>query len=64
MQCVILEIPLIKPRVTHLVIYQGSCAVCGDVCSSHRLQTSTATYAASVLLGPLARALASSLRQQ
>jgi transposase len=58
------EIPVIRPRVTHLVTYQGSCAVCGDVCSSHPLQTSTATGAAKVQVGPRARALAISLRQQ
>jgi hypothetical protein len=58
------EIPVFRPRVTRLVTYQGSCALCGDVCSTHSLQTSTATGAAKVQLGPRARALAISLHQQ
>jgi transposase len=58
------EIPIIRPRVTRLVTYQGSCACCGEVCSSHPLQTSTASGAAKVQLGPRARALAISLHQQ
>jgi transposase len=58
------EIPVIRPRVTRLVTYQGSCPCCGDVCSRHPLQTSTATGAAKVQLGPRARALAISLHQQ
>jgi hypothetical protein len=58
------EIPVMRPRVTRLVTYQGSCATCGEVCSSHPLQTSTATGAAKVQLGPRARALAIALHQQ
>ena len=58
------EIPVIRPHVTRVTTYQGSCAVCGDVCSTHPLQTSTATGAAKSQLGPRARALAISLHQQ
>ena len=58
------EIPVMRPRVTRLVTYQGSCATCGDVCSNHPLQTSTAIGAAKTQLGPRARALAIFLRQR
>jgi hypothetical protein len=58
------DIPVMRPRVTRLVTYQGSCAACGDVGSYHPLQTSTATGAAKVQLGPRARALAIALHQQ
>ncbi len=47
------EIPPVRPRVTRLVTYRGRCATCGPVHSSHPLQTSTATGAAKVQLGPL-----------
>lgn len=52
------EIPPVRPHVTRLVTYRGRRAVCGEVHSSHPLQTSTATGAAEVQLGPRARALA------
>src|SRR3954447_16817471 len=52
------EIPPVRPRVTRLVTYRGCCATCGEVRSSHPLQTSTATGAARAQLGPRARALA------
>ncbi|MDB5353073.1 MAG: hypothetical protein JWN86_4320 [Planctomycetota bacterium] len=58
------EIPPVRPRVTKLVTYRGRCAACGEVHSSHPLQTSTATGAAQVQLGPRARALALSLNEQ
>ena len=58
------EIPPIRPRVTRLVTYRGRCAGCGEVHSSHPLQTSTATGAAQTQLGPNARAWAIALNKQ
>lgn len=58
------EIPPVRPHVRHLVTYRGVCAACGEVHSAHPLQTSTATGAAKVQLGPRARALAASLNKQ
>src|SRR5262249_54925156 len=58
------EIPPVRPRVIRLVTYCGCCAACGEVRSTHPLQTSTASGAAKVQLGPRARALAISLNKQ
>ncbi len=58
------EIPVVRPRVTRLVTYRGRCAVCGEVHSSHPLQTSMATGAAKTQLGPRALALAAALNKQ
>jgi transposase len=58
------EIPPIRPRVTRLVTYRGRCVVCGEVASTHPLQTSTASGAAKVQLGPNARAWAIALNKQ
>ncbi len=58
------EIPPIRPRVTRLVTYRGVCPACGEVHSSHPLQTSTATGAARAQLGPRAHALAAALNKQ
>jgi transposase len=58
------EIPVMRPSVTRLITYQGWCQTCGDVSSTHPLQTSTAVGAAKVQLGPRARALAVELRQR
>jgi transposase len=58
------EIPQVRPHVTRLVTYRGRCATCGEVHSSHPLQTSMATGAAKVQLGPRARALAAALNKQ
>ena len=58
------EIPPVRPRVTRLVTYRGCCATCGEVHSSHPLQTSTATGAARAQLGPRAHALAAALNKQ
>jgi len=58
------EIPPIRPRVVRLVTYRGRCPDCGEVHSSHPLQTSTATGAAKVQLGPRAHALAAALNKQ
>jgi transposase len=58
------EIPPVRPHVTRLVTYRGCCVACGEVHSTHPLQTSMATGAAKVQLGPRARALAASLNKQ
>jgi transposase len=58
------EIPPFRPTVTRLVTYRGQCPHCGEVQSSHPLQTSDATGAAKVQLGPRARAVASVLNKQ
>ncbi len=58
------EIPPVRPHVTHLVTYRGRCASCGEVHSTHPLQTSMATGAARAQLGPRARALAAALNKQ
>ncbi|MFO0954824.1 MAG: transposase [Isosphaeraceae bacterium] len=58
------EIPPIRPRVTRLVTYRGRCAGCGEVHSSHPLQTSAATGAAATQLGPNARSWAIALNKQ
>lgn len=58
------EIPPIRPRVTHLITYRGVCSTCGEVHSSHPLQTSMATGAAKTQLGPRALALAAALNKQ
>lgn len=58
------EIPPVRPHVTRLVTYRGVCATCGEVHSTHPLQSSLATGAAKVQLGPRARALAAALNKQ
>lgn len=58
------EIPPVRPHVTRLVTYRGRCATCGEVHSSHPLQTSTASGAAQAQLGPRAQALAAALNKQ
>lgn len=52
------EIPPIKPRVTRLVTWSGTCPQCGQVHSTHPLQTSLAQGAAGTHLGPRAQGLA------
>jgi hypothetical protein len=56
------DIPPIRPHVTHLVTYTGTCPACGDVRSTHPKQVSTAVGAAQVHLGPRASALAAWLK--
>lgn len=58
------DVPPVRPHVTRLVTYRGQCAACGEVHSAHPLQTSMATGAAKVQLGPRARALAAALNKQ
>ena len=55
------EIPPVRPLCVKLTTWTGTCAKCGDVESRHPLQTSTATGAAGIHLGPRAHALALSL---
>lgn len=58
------ECPVVKPVRTKLTTYTGWCAECGEVESTHPLQTSRATGAAGTHLGPRAQALAVSLVHQ
>jgi hypothetical protein len=58
------EIPPVRPIVTHVVTYVGQCANCGQVRSTHPLQTSTAGGAAQVQLGPRALAWAAELNKR
>jgi len=53
---IIEEIPPIRPYVVKLTTYIGTCQKCGEVHSSHPLQTSLGQGAAKVQIGP--RALA------
>lgn len=57
------EIPPLRPRVTRLVTWQANCPHCGEVRSTHPLQTSTAQGAAGVQLGPRALAIAALLNK-
>lgn len=57
------EIPPLRPRVTRLVTWQGTCVRCGKVRSTHPLQTSTAQGAAAVQLGPRALAIGALLNK-
>jgi transposase len=52
------EIPPVRPQVTRLVTWSAECPQCGEVRSTHPLQTSVAEGAAKVQLGPRALALA------
>jgi len=56
------EIPPVRPSVTRLRTYQATCRGCGHLrASRHPLQSSRATGAAKVQLGPRALALAADL---
>jgi transposase len=57
------EIPPVRPRVTRLVTWSGRCPKCGEVHSTHPLQTSRAQGAARVMLGPRALALGALLNK-
>lgn len=58
------EIPEPRPRVTRLRTYEAICACCGvEARSRHPLQTSQATGAAAVMLGPRALAVAADLNK-
>lgn len=58
------EIPPIRPRVTRLVTWRAKCPCCGEVRSTHPLQTSLAQGAAGVHLGPRALSIAALLNKQ
>lgn len=58
------EIPPLRPVVTRLITWSGQCQHCGEVRSTHPLQTSTAHGAAAVQLGPRALAIATVLNKQ
>ena len=60
---IIEEIPPVRPVVYKVTTYRATCVRCGDVCSRHPLQTSDATGAAGVHLGPRAVALAVALNK-
>ncbi|MCL2709738.1 MAG: hypothetical protein FWE95_02560 [Planctomycetaceae bacterium] len=51
------EIPPVHPRVVRLITWEGLCPHCGEVHSTHPLQTSRARHAAKVQLGPRALAI-------
>ena len=57
------EIPLVRPRVIRLVTWEGLCPNCGEVHSTHPLQTSRARHAAKVQLGPRALAITAALNK-
>lgn len=57
------EIPPLRPTVTRLTTWKARCPQCGEVHSSHPLQTSLAQGAAGVQLGPRAAALAALLNK-
>lgn len=57
------DIPPVRPHVTKLTTYVGTCRCCGEVRSTHPLQVSTATGAAGTHLGQRALALAAWLNK-
>jgi hypothetical protein len=57
------EIPPVRPRVVRLVTWEGHCARCGEVHSTHPLQTSRGQGAAKVQIGPRALATATALNK-
>ena len=59
------DIPVVVPFTTRYVTYSGYCVVCHKrVRSRHPEQTSQATGAAGVLVGPRAKALAADLKHR
>lgn len=59
------DIPSGKPVITRYVTYSGHCGTCNKrVCSRHPEQTSTATGAAGVSVGPRAKALGADLKHR
>jgi transposase len=57
------ELPPIRPTVFRLLTRRACCPQCGDVASTHPLQTTTASGAAGVHLGPRALAVALDLNR-
>lgn len=60
----IIELPQISPQITRLITQKAVCGQCGKVRSTHPLQTSRATGAASVQFGPHAKAVAVDLHKK
>ena len=59
------DIPVVVPIITRYVTYSGYCGDCHKrVRSRHPEQTSQATGAAGVMVGPLAKALAADLKHR
>jgi transposase len=58
------EIPPVRPHVTRLVTWSAECPTCGEVRSTHPLQTSIGQGAAKVQLGPRALALGATLNKK
>jgi hypothetical protein len=58
------EIPVLRPHVTKVITYVGTCPRCGEVRSRHPMQVSQATGAAGVQLGARAMALAAWLSKR
>ena len=58
------EIPPVQPTVTRLTTWTAECPKCGEVRSTHPLQTSVAQGAAKVQLGPRATGLAAHLNKK
>ena len=59
------DIPVVEPEITRYVTYSGYCADCHKrVRSQHPEQTSPASGAAGVLVGPRAKALAADLKHR
>jgi hypothetical protein len=58
------ELPEVQPVTTKVTTYVGRCAKCGEVRSTHPLQTSTAEGAAKVQVGPRVLAWAAELNKR
>ena len=59
------DIPVVEVKTTHFVTYSGYCTSCHKrVRSQHPEQTSLATGAAGVMVGPRAKALAADLKHR
>ena len=59
------DIPVVEVKTTHFVTYSGYCTSCHKrVRSQHPEQTSQATGAAGVMVGPRAKALAANLKHR
>lgn len=61
---VVEELPPIQPETVEVTTYRGECQECGTVETTHRLQTTDATGAAQVHIGPRAQAIALLLRER
>ena len=57
------EIVPARPHVTRVITYEGQCPCCGEVYSTHPLQTSRGRGAAKVQLGPRALSLGAKLNK-